>query len=49
MTRTAMDALVGDAVRANVIGWPKESNVHVRDAAALAIVAAWQLASRRVA
>jgi Holliday junction resolvasome RuvABC endonuclease subunit len=44
-----MDKLVGDAVRANVVGWPVGSNVHVRDAAALAVVANWQLVSRRVA
>lgn len=44
-----MDKLISDAVSANVIGWPATSNVHVRDAAALAIVANWQLVSRRVA
>lgn len=45
----AMDRLVADAVRGNVIGWPDASNVHARDAAALAVVTAWQLAARRVA
>jgi Holliday junction resolvasome RuvABC endonuclease subunit len=44
-----MDKLVEDAVKANVIGWPPESNPHTRDAGALAIVTNWQLASRRVA
>lgn len=44
-----MDKLIDDAVKSNVLGWPATSNVHVRDAAALAIVANWQLVSRRVA
>lgn len=44
-----MDQMVADAVRANVIAWPAESNVHARDAAALAVVANWQLLSKRVA
>lgn len=44
-----MDKLIADAVAANVIGWPSTSNVHVRDAAALSVVVAWQMASRRVA
>lgn len=44
-----MDRLIGDAVRANVIAWPEASNVHCRDAAALAVVTAWKLATRRVA
>ncbi len=44
-----MDKLIADAVRANVIAWPKESNVHLRDAAALSIIANWELVARRVA
>jgi Holliday junction resolvasome RuvABC endonuclease subunit len=44
-----MDKLVQDAVEANVIDWPKTSSVHHRDAAALAIVANWNLLSRSVA
>lgn len=44
-----MDRLVADAVTANVLSWPAESNVHARDAAALAVVANWQLLSKRVA
>lgn len=47
--RGVMDKLISDAVSANVIGWPATSNVHVRDAGALAVVANWQLVSRRVA
>lgn len=44
-----MDQLIKSAVEAGVIDWPKRSNVHVRDAAALAIVAARKLAERKVA
>lgn len=43
-----MDKLIAEAVRANVIGFG-DSNVHTRDAAALAIVANWQMVARRVA
>lgn len=42
-----MDKLISDAVRANVIGFG-ESNVHVRDAAALGVIANWELCTRRV-
>ena len=41
---TADDHRVADAVAANVIDCPAKSNVHVRDALGLALVAAWQLA-----
>lgn len=44
-----MDKLIADAVPANVIGWPAKSNVHVRDAGGLAVVAGWELAKGEVA
>ena len=40
----ASDGQVADAVRGNVFGFPAKSNVHIRDAAALAVVAAWEIA-----
>lgn len=43
----ATDKAIKAVVEANVIGWPRRSSVHSRDAAAVGIVAAWELASRR--
>jgi Holliday junction resolvasome RuvABC endonuclease subunit len=45
----ATDLAIKAAVEANVIGWPKRSSVHSRDAAAAGIVAAWMIAGRRKA
>lgn len=42
-----MDQLITEAVNANVLGMPKTSNVHARDALALAIVAGWTLAQKK--
>lgn len=39
-----IDQLVADAVNANVLGMTKSSNVHVRDALGLSIVACWEMA-----
>jgi Holliday junction resolvasome RuvABC endonuclease subunit len=45
----ATDKAIKAVVEANVIGWPKRSSVHARDAAAVGIVAAWMIAGRRKA
>jgi Holliday junction resolvasome RuvABC endonuclease subunit len=43
----ATDHDVEDLVTRTVLGMPKRTNVHVRDALGLAIAAAWMLASER--
>lgn len=44
-----MDRAIADAIQPFVLDMPKRSNVHVRDALALAIVANWMTAKRRPA
>ena len=45
----ATDQAIKAVVESNVVGWPKRSSVHARDAAAAGIVAAWMIAGRRKA
>lgn len=40
---SARDSTVKDAIDRLVTGWPKRSNVHIRDAAGVALHAAWRV------
>lgn len=44
-----MDRLIKSAVSSHIAAMPPTSNVHVRDALGLGIVACWEMASRRAA